>query len=623
MSSKIWLRILPVGAGLLLASLGIQAQILIRPIGFPSAEHKAQQIPFFRTDNDKLSLPFWDDFSNPGPGPDERWWMPESRVWVNQSMAISPISLGTATFDGARADGTPYVLTGEPRDFGDSLVSRPIDLARLSTTEQSSLVLSFHWQKQGRGELPDEEDVFQLLFKRADGTWELVWEVDGLDDGPVDQFVYESIQLDNPAWWHADFQFLFRSRANLGGPFDTWNLDYVWLDVQRKANAGATKDRTIQSLPEGRYFGNYSRIPADWLREGRIETLDTLSLIVGNLDSLLQPLEYDLVLQISGEQTQTRQLHDGTVVEPIVQGFESRRIPLFPFILQNLPTGDSLDFDFFFRLQSGDQGYRRPDGRLFPALNYGINDTLRFGFLLEKALAYDDGTAEFSIGITQNAGRVAVLHPLTQPDVIEAVDIHFPFIPGGQENRRMELIIYTELLNGDRGILSRHTINVPPYAGRDVFTRFVLPRPVPVEGDFYLGWQHIGSLPVSVGLDKSRTLSGRIYANTSGSWEELDDVGGVLMIRPVMNASVITSLPVPTEQKLEIFPNPAMDILHWKGIQGTYQVLNMLGQVVLKGTSPATGLDASSLDLSSLKAGVYILQVRNEDLALSAKFVKR
>lgn len=619
---KIRLHLFPVWAGLFFFSFGLQAQFVIRPIASGPLENKEEVVSLYSWVSDTLLLPFWDDFSRPGPLPNTQWWSPESRVWVNQSMAIAPLSLGTATFDGARPDGTPYALTGEPRDFGDSLVSRPINLAGLSETEQSSLVLSFFWQKQGRGELPDEEDVFQLLFKRADGTWQLVWEIDGLDDGPVDQFVFESIQLDNPAWWHAGFQFLFRSRANLGGPFDTWNLDYVWLDVQRNPNDGATKDRTIQSLPEGSFFGSYSRIPADWLREGFRESLDTLSIQIANLDSLLQPLEYDLELEITGEQTLRRTLHDGTVVEPIVQGFERRSIPLFPFQPQNLPTGDSLDFQFLFRLQSGDQPYRRPDGDIFPSLDFTTNDTLSFGFTLEKALAYDDGTAEFSIGITQNAGRVAVYFPLPQPDVVEAVDIHFPFIPGGQENRRMELILYTELLNGDRGVLARHTINVPAFAGRDVFTRFHLPRPVPVDGDFYLGWQHIGSLPVSVGLDKNRELEGLIFANTSGTWRELDNVGGVLMMRPVMNRSVITSLLPQGDARLEVYPNPVTSVLHWKGMKGSFVVLNMLGQVVMEGNSDGSR-DVQQLEMAGLKAGMYILQVQDGGQKQAVKFVKR
>jgi hypothetical protein len=409
----------------------------------------------------------------------------------------------------------------------------------------------------------------------------------------------------------------------LGGPCEPWILDYGWLDVQSNTNTRASKDRSIQSLAEGAFFGSYSRVPLDWLRQGYLERLDTLSLQIANLDSLLQPLEYDLDLEIRGTQVQNRILHQGTVVEPIVQGYESRSIPLFPFQPQNLPGGDSLDFHFQFRLQSGDLPYRRPDGSIFSSLDFAANDTLSFGFSLEKALAYDDGTAEFSIGITQNAGRVAVLHPLSQADVVEAVDIHFPFIPGGQENRRMELILYTELLNGDRGVLSRHIINVPPYAGRDVFTRFPLPRPVPVEGDFYLGWQHIGSLPVSVGLDKNRELKGHIFANITGAWNALDNVGGVLMIRPVMNRSVITSLPLRSDNtRLEVFPNPASHSLQWKGLQGRFSILNMLGQVVMEGES-LSDTEVHSIDIAALNTGMYILQVQNANQILSAKFVKR
>jgi len=612
-----WITCLSLGLWACLPLLGV-AQLVVYPIGVPDDPSRIR--PLGLSMNDTLTLPFFDDFSAEGPLPNPLWWTPNSRVWVNRTMAINPLSLGTATFDGAKPDGRPYVEDAQPTGFGDSLMSKPINILQIPQNQRSTIVLSFFWQKQGRGEIPDQNDVLQLLFKRANGNWDVVWQVNGLAEVPTTTFQFESIALSNPAYHHAGFQFLFRSAANLGGPFDTWNLDYVWMDAQRRVNNPASKDRSISALPEGGFFGEYTHIPAQWLRNKEIGSLDTLQMVINNLDSLLQPLEYDLNLTIKGIDTLRQIIHDGEVVEPIVQGREQRTIPIFPFNPSLLPQGDSLLLEFFFRLQSGDEFYRRTDGTVFPHVSFAANDTLSFRLLLEKTLAYDDGTAEFSIGIAQNGGRVAYAFQVDEPDVIEALDIHFPFIPGGQVNRRMELLIYSELANGNQGILTMHPINIPEYAGRDVFTRIKLPRPAFVEGTFYIGWQHIGNLPVAVGLDKSRTLSNKVFTNTRGTWEAVTDVGGLLMLRPVLNKGVVAAALPPADLHWQLYPNPAIDVLYLQGLKsGQYQIINVLGQNVRSGQI----FPETAIDISGLSQGMYILRVVDQGFVQSKKFIKR
>ena len=80
-----------------------------------------------------LNLPFWDDFSQPTitnsgyPIPDTLKWLPESEnTRVSTGLPLAPPSIGVASFDGSRLDGTPY-STSENDDASDSLVSRPIN----------------------------------------------------------------------------------------------------------------------------------------------------------------------------------------------------------------------------------------------------------------------------------------------------------------------------------------------------------------------------------------------------------------------------------------------------------------------------------------------------------------
>jgi len=80
---------------------------------------------------DTLTLPFFDDFSSSSGFPDTSKWLYGSvgGTYINNRFCVDPPTLNVATFDGLKADGTPYNFT-DPLAEGkaDSLVSWPIDL---------------------------------------------------------------------------------------------------------------------------------------------------------------------------------------------------------------------------------------------------------------------------------------------------------------------------------------------------------------------------------------------------------------------------------------------------------------------------------------------------------------
>lgn len=70
--------------------------------------------------------------------------------------------------------------------------------------------------------------------------------------------------------------------------------------------------------------------------------------------------------------------------------------------------------------------------------------------------------------------------------------------------------------------------------------------------------------------------------------------------------------------KLNAYPNPVTDVLTIEtSLTGEYQIINLLGQVVLRGQT--TPLGSVGLDVSSLTKGTYVLKVGNEQL----KFIKQ
>ena len=54
-----------------------------------------------------LVLPFFDDFAYNSKIPDPARWV-DKNVFINQTMAVDPPSIGVATFDGLNSNGTPY-----------------------------------------------------------------------------------------------------------------------------------------------------------------------------------------------------------------------------------------------------------------------------------------------------------------------------------------------------------------------------------------------------------------------------------------------------------------------------------------------------------------------------------
>ncbi len=593
------------------------AQLVTYPIS-----HKPENSPLqlFSTSAhsqvDTISLPFLDDFSTPTKQLNVAWWLPSSQVWINNSMGLNPPSIGVATFDGNDPDGRPYVRTGESSGFGDSLISLPIGMSAVPANKRNTVVLSFYWQKKGLGEEPDLEDVFQLLFKNAEGNWNVIWEVNGLVDVPTDSFQFETIAITQEQYFHPGFQFVFRSTANLTGPFDTWNLDYVWLDQDRKLNNRAAKDRSLSTLLRQGLFGNYSQVPAEMARNFPSELIDTVFVEFNNLDSLLQPIEYSTFIRDLATGATVQQMNNRTILDPIPEGFERREMKVFPLNPSQLPEGESLALEFQFQLISGDTLYRRPPNSYFQAIDFRTNDSFTLPLLLHQSLAYDDGTAEFAVGINQNGGRVAYQYWVPDTDIITAIDANFPFIPGGQEGRTIELIILKSLGRSQQEVLHRQTISIPAFEGRDSFSRITLERPIAVQDTFYIGWRHIGVLPTAIGLDKNYDTSNKLFTNITGVWQPVNDIVGSLLFRPVFNKGIaVGGLDKPSDVQLQLFPNPAGGWVNVISPFESYQLVDMTGRIVLQGIWTQKG--QHQLNIETIPPGIYIFR------SFSGKFTQQ
>jgi hypothetical protein len=555
---------------------------------------------------DTINLPFWEDFSSGKLR--QGLWHPASNIWINFGMAIQPPTLGVATFDGLDKEGKPYSLTPQTFGFGDSLLSLPINLSNVILDERNTVFISFFWQKQGKGEAPDPEDFLELRFKDVNGIWTTVWSVNGSVDAPRTQFKLENIAINQNRYFHAGFQFMFRSASKLSGPFDTWNLDYIFLDKNRKSTEKSFLDRSI-STPPASIFGRYNLIPTDLLQQYASSFSDTTRFEIYNLDSLLQPVEYSSLIRDKKSGTVLQQMNTDDVVVPLLQGFERRSLKAFPINTQRIPQRDTVQLSYELSIKSGDTFYRRPGGPPMEQVDFRSNDTFKKEITLSNVLAYDDGESEFAAGLNQNGAQVAIKFTLPAEDVLSAIDLHFPFIPGSQSGRSMELRVFRRLASGSENIVYTQTITVPPYEGRDEFTRFQLNRPVVLSDTFYIGWRHIGVFPVALGLDKDNNTNDRIFVNVNGTWDNAKTIEGSLMLRPVLDKGVATSEPKQSENGLfSIYPNPATGIVYASGEFQVLEIIDLNGRIVYKSKNLDLIKGIHSIDLQHLPKGIYLVR---------------
>ena len=221
-------------------------------------------------------LPFWDDFSQPlvdtlgFATPDTVNWVTNTGILVTTGVGIAPPTLGVASFDGAKLKGEPHANDSSSAGLSDQLTSCPINLALVPEAERNSVYLSFFWQPQGRGEFPESPgDSLRLQFSTTDTAtqWVTVWQRSGGDPSlTTDAFVQQILPVDNPAFFHDRFQFRFQSYNRQSGAFDTWNIDYVYLNKGRTANDLAYPDAAITSLPTS-LFGEHTMVPVKQFRD--------------------------------------------------------------------------------------------------------------------------------------------------------------------------------------------------------------------------------------------------------------------------------------------------------------------------------------------------------------------
>lgn len=542
-------------------------------------------------------LPFWDDFSQ---GIDTLKWEVKGASFTETIGQNAP-SIGAILFNGVDQNGRPYSLQIRDQGESDFLTSKPFDLSTLSTTVTESLYLSFFWQAGGKAEAPDSNDRITLQILDPNGNWTTVWVQDGGDNLDRNAFNQQIIQI-RPEWQHDQFQFRFFSNGRQAGPFDSWLIDYVYMNVNRNENDLSYSDRSLTQRNQIN-FGDFSAYPLELLQLDRSGLWSQVQNEFLNLQNRFRAMEFSIQLEDTLGNT-IQIINENTPFNPVPNSLERRNflsreigeiaVPVLETDLifkTSLTSGDG----FLFKVQNGDTIF-------FNSVDYRLNDTVKTSFPIRDFFAYDNGSADYSAGINQRSGQLAVRYDSPEQIFIKGISINFT--NASQANQPVDIVIWEEL--DQRPIFTKESLIPEKISGQD-FSYYSLDTNLRVSGEFFIGFTQFSNDFIHVGLDKVNDQSGKIFYNVGGGWVQNEEVKGSLMIRPhVSLAAPFEQSEIP-EAQYRIYPNPVVDRLVIKGRFTEILIFDSFGRQILLPIEQT--LDGEIVNFEGQRPGVYIVNL--------------
>jgi hypothetical protein len=565
--------------------------------------------------SDTLSLPFFDDFAEPFSRdnvpadlfPDTSRWIGRS-VYINNHMAVNPISIGVATFDGLDARGLAYGFGFAIPTASDTLQSKPINLSNT----QDTVYLSFHYQAQGRGLAPAVNDKLTLEFKDTASTWQQVWAANGyvLTDS---SFRRAMLPIVDEEFLHAGFQFRFINYAALAGAVDHWHLDYLLLDEARTAADTFFLDmamvegdinllRNYSSMPWPHYKAN----PAGQMGEFRYMKMR-------NSAADTYPTKYGFnVFNAFGLQITT---------------FDTADVNTVPFALCGNRLNDCGD-DIGFELEqwtyptdveaSSDTNYFLIEHALITESDvYPINNRLIGKQRFYNYYAYDDGTAEvaYGLGNLQLPGEVAVRYNSVMRDSLRAIQYYLNPVAEDLSGEPVRFMVWRGEVVPEELLYISEEANFDYSTGPNYMNHFFLEEPLDIQGNFFIGWrqQPVAGQKFSIGLDRQNDAKENVFYKIGTTQWTQSSIPGAVMFRPVFGKPYDWTIGVEEEQaaKFTVYPNPSTGKIYLReSTPGQFasayvHLYDVAGRAVLSQRGYVDGIDATDVN-----PGLYILEVQ-------------
>ncbi len=597
-----------------------------------------------------LALPFFEDFTLPRDGqPSALRWQNQTTsypdgsgltqnyagggAYVSNRLAREPLTRGTVTLDGLRANGLAYT-PGSASIYSatDTLTSQPIDLSSYSTG--SNLYLSYAWQAGTLAGSPvasgSGTPVFLTLeFLDNVGRWNSIWTYNA--EGKTTAFRQQIFALNQSSYLHSNFRFRFRTSGNRASSRDAFGLDYIYLNNNRAAN-----DTVFQDIATSRGLSSplqsFTAMPAWQYAASTTSPLNpTLTATVNNLLR-------------SGNPTPISWL--GTVRELTGGGFGggtwvANNQPLLAGARQVVITGDARTAP----LPTDATAARRYRYTLALQTNETNpltlpNDTTYRDLDLANYYAFDDGTAESFLTLPAISGGPVTYYAYpvvaAKNDQVQAIRLapifnNIPLAQGGEnyQNRSVIVAVWADD-NGKPGTTPLATqtavlTNTASAAGPG-FVEITFSRPVAVSGRFYFGYGQVSGgqfLPYGFDLNNTTTAPSLFYFGQNNTWSQPTlSTPGTIMMRAVMNNNVLaTQAQQAINAQFNIYPNPAPTGTTVAVSGPAFRraaVLDVLGRPVWQ--QPAAEAGRPTLRLpASLAAGVYLVQLTLPDGSIATR----
>jgi hypothetical protein len=598
------------------------SQLINVPINRSFSSESVKKNTQARKKASTLDLPFWDDFSFTPTNilddtlagfPLDSLWEESTNVWVSNGIGFNAPTLNAASLDGLNSTGHVYSTQPTSNGMRDTLTSRPIDLSesKVSLPERTSVYLSFFYQWKGNGEAPDAQDYFKVEFYNSSAEWITVATILTKNSFLESVFYDTLIQVSGAQFFHDQFRFRFRNYGRQSGQFDTWNIDYVYLNKGRSAADDSYNDGALAS-ELGPLFGDYYSVPFSHFKESPLlkeVEVDVLSLRGSQAD----PYSYrttgtftNYVDEIPLSNTILLTPLDRPVRpgNPLLNHLERHRIISLASDLpdpedqaQFNPDADSAFIKLQFLLLSNDNSF------------YLSNDTVSAEYVLKDYYAYDDGSAEYAVILNEPDDEAAYRFDKlgASEDQLIAFDV---FIPHHSINgfTTADFFVMNTDENGAPNEIISSVTQVLKKTTRDSFQRVILTKPVNISGSFFIGWRGSFSSTLQIGKDAGNNTGDKIYVNPSGSWVKNTTVEGSLMIRPIFGlAGPITGIEK-GGQKFSAYPNPSRGTFYVEGMPESIEIHTISGQPVR--FEQKVENEKIEITLPSPTTGMYILRVR-------------
>ena len=588
----------------LVSSPKLRAQISFKSISESNnAKKTAVRIAEYPRDSSRIELPFWDDFSRTNYLPDTtHWFVDHGTSNISGSLGIDPPTVNVAVFDGWNTLGTPYSSTQLAEGAGDSLVSRFIDLTKINPAIRETVYISFFWQKEGRGEKPDDTDSIRLQMMNQEKNWKTIWSKSGEEVVENDRFIQEIIQVSDPSYYHEYFQFRFQTFGRLSGGFDTWHIDYVYMNFNRNPSDLFYEDRAL-TIPPSSWLTRYSAMPYDHFILNVQENLKPARVGVSNLDDQVQAIEFYALIQDSTMIFD--EMNQGTPLNLAPSSFsEIVSEPIDPDAFDPGADSISLILETKMFINSGDSA------NWFDKYDFRSNDTTSSFTILADELAYDDGSAEWGAGLSQKSGKLAYRYVIPKNDALTSLKIYFPDFAPSSAGKTFTLIVWDDLLPDRQGRLLTEQHIVQKSSMLNEFTTYTFGRPVAVSDTFYVGYEQSVNDFFPIGLDKfGRAEDGNVFINLDGVWEQSNVIEGNLMIRPVFGFKKAVGIEDELFKGIMIYPNPNRGDFVIKGEFDIAILMDVMGNELMQVEPRGFETQVIILNRSS---GLYLLNVIKE-----------